>query len=97
MKSQLTIAGVLFAALLATGCSQQQSSQQSTPETAVAAVEVAPAPAVVAPAPAVVAPAPVVRPAPAAPVMPRVKAKGHYKGAVAMDANSRAALSQYQK
>ena len=34
MKSQLTIAGVLFAALLATGCSQQQSSQQSTPETA---------------------------------------------------------------
>ena len=90
MKSQLTIAGVLFAALLATGCSQQQSSQQSTPETAVAAVEVAPAPAVVAPAP-------VVRPAPAAPVMPRVKAKGHYKGAVAMDPNSRAALSQYQK
>ena len=92
MKSQLTIAGVLFAALLATGCSQQQSSQQSTPEAA------ATAPAVeVAPAPAVVAPAPVVRPAPAAPVIPRVKAKGHYKGAVAMDANSRAALSQYQK
>jgi PBP1b-binding outer membrane lipoprotein LpoB len=91
MKSQLTIAGVLFAALLATGCSQQQSSQQSTPEAAAApAVEVAPAPAVVAPAP-------VVRPAPAAPVMPRVKAKGHYKGAVAIDANSRAALSQYQK
>jgi PBP1b-binding outer membrane lipoprotein LpoB len=91
MKSQLTIAGVLFAALLATGCSQQQSSQQSTPEAA-------PAPAVeVAPAPAVVAPAPVVRPAPAAPVVPRIKAKGHYKGAVAMDANSRAALSQYQK
>ena len=90
MKSQLTIAGVLFAALLATGCSQQQSSQQSTPETAGPVVETAPAPAVVAPAP-------VVRPAPSAPVMPRVKAKGHYKGAVAMDSNSRAALSRYQK
>ena len=92
MKSQLTIAGVLFAALLATGCSQQQSSQQSTPEAVAPA-----APVEVAPAPAVVAPAPIVRPVQTAPVMPRIKAKGHYKGAVAMNPNSRAALSQYQK
>ena len=92
MKSQLTIAGLVFAGLVATGCSQQQASQQSTPEVAaVTTTTTEVAPAVVAQPPAVV------RPVQPAPVMPRVKAKGHYKGAVAMDANSRAALSQYQK
>ncbi len=90
MKSQFAIAGLLFAGLLATGCSQQQAAgsqqQQAAPE-----APAAPAPAPVAP----VAPAP--RPVAPAPVVPKVKAKGNYKGPVAMDPASKAALEQYQK
>lgn len=91
MKSQLTVAGLLIAGLLATGCSQQQSAggQQvsATP---------APAPAPVAePAPAP-APAPAVRQAPA-PTVPKVKAKGNFKGKVQMDPASQGAMQQYQK
>ncbi|WP_154724441.1 hypothetical protein [Thiothrix nivea] len=88
MKSQMAIAGLLFAGLLATGCSQQQSTggqQVAEPEPAPAPAPVAPAPA---PAPAPVAPAPVV---------PHVKAKGNYKGPVSMDPASAAAMQQYQK
>lgn len=87
IKSQVAIAGLLFAGLLTTGCQQmgQQTSQQATE--APAAV----APAAVAP----VAPAPV-RPAPA-PMVPKVKAKGNYKGPVAMDPASQGAMQQYQQ
>ncbi len=90
MKSQLTIAGLLFAGLLATGCSQQQAAggqqQTAAPETPAApATPVAPA-----------HPVAPVRPAPG-PVVPKVKAKGNYKGPVAMDPASKAALQQYQK
>ena len=89
MKSQLTIAGLLFAGLMATGCSQQQAAggQQQT-----AAPEAPAAPA----APAAPHAAPV-RPAAPAPVVPKVKAKGNYKGPVAMNPASKAALQQYQK
>lgn len=86
MKSQVVIAGLLFAGLLATGCSQQQSTggqQVSEPAPA-------PAPVVPAPAPVVPAPAPV-------PVVPHVKAKGNYKGPVMMDPASAATMQQYQK
>lgn len=93
MKSQLTIAGLLFAGLLATGCSQQQAAggQQQTAAPETPAAPAAPA-APVAPA----HPVAPVRPAPA-PVVPKVKAKGNYKGPVAMDPASKAALQQYQK
>lgn len=56
-----------------------------------------PPPPPAAPAPA---PAPVVTPAPAprvAPVVPKVKAKGNFKGAVQMDQGSRGALQKYKK
>ncbi|WP_093068607.1 hypothetical protein [Thiothrix caldifontis] len=84
IKSQVAIAGLLFAGLLTTGCQQmgQQTSQQAAPE----------APAVVAPA----APVAPVRQAPA-PVVPKVKAKGNYKGPVVMDPASQGAMQQYQK
>jgi PBP1b-binding outer membrane lipoprotein LpoB len=87
MKSQFAIAGLMFAGLLASGCSQQQAagSQQLTGQQTQAAE---PAPA---PAPAVVAPAP--RPMQPAPVMPKVKAKGKYKGPIAVNP----AMKQYQK
>lgn len=95
MKSQIAIAGLLFAGLLASGCSQQQAagsqqtaSAQQTQQAAETPVEVAPAP--VAPAPAPVAPAP-------APVVPKVKAKGNYKGAVMMDPASAAAMDAYKQ
>jgi len=88
IKSQVAIAGLLFAGLLTTGCQQmgQQTSQQATEAPAVVA-PVAPAP--------VAAPAPV-RPAPA-PMVPKVKAKGNYKGPVAMDPASQGAMQQYQQ
>lgn len=90
MKSQLTVAGLLIAGLLATGCSQQQSAGGQQ-------VSATPAPAPAAePAPVAPAPAPVVRPAPA-PVVPKVKAKGNYKGKVQMDPASQGAMQQYQK
>ena len=88
IKSQVAIAGILFAGLLTTGC-QQMGAQQSTGQ------QVTEAPA----APVAAAPAPVaapVRQAPA-PRVPQVKAKGNYKGPVAQDAASAAAMKQYQK
>lgn len=85
IKSQVAIAGLLFAGLLATGCSQQQSTGGQQVTEAPAAAPVA--------APAPVAP---VRQAPA-PVVPKVKAKGNYKGPVAMDPASQGAMQQYQK
>ncbi len=96
MKSQFAFAGLLFAALLASGCSQQQAagSQQtsSAQQATEAPVETAPAPVQAAPAPA---PAPVrVQPAP---VVPKVKAKGNYKGAVQMDPASAAAMDAYRQ
>lgn len=84
IKSQVAIAGLLFAGLLATGC-QQQSAQQT-----------AEVPAAAAPAPAAPAPVAPVRQAPA-PVVPKVKAKGNYKGPVAMDPASQGAMQQYQQ
>ena len=90
IKSQVAIAGLLFAGLLTTGC-QQMGAQQSTGQ------QVTEAPAVVAPAP--VAPAPVARPMRPAPrpMVPKVKAKGNYKGPVAMDPASQGAMQQYQQ
>jgi len=84
IKSQVAIAGLLFVGLLATGC-QQQSAQQT-----------AEVPAAAAPAPAAPAPVAPVRQAPA-PVVPKVKAKGNYKGPVAMDPASQGAMQQYQQ
>jgi len=88
MKSQFAIAGLIFAGLLASGCSQQQAagSQQTA---------AAPAP-VAAPAAAPVRHAPAA-PTRRAPVVPHVKAKGNYKGPVAMDNASKAAMQQYQQ
>jgi hypothetical protein len=90
IKSQVAIAGLLFAGLLTTGC-QQMGAQQSTGQQVTEAPKVE-APAVVTPPP-VAAP---VRQAPA-PRVPHVKAKGNYKGPVAQDAASAAAMKQYQK
>lgn len=90
-KSQITVASVLLAGVMITGCQQQESlggQQVTTP---------APAPA---PAPVVKpAPAPVVRPAPMPapqPLIPQVKAKGHYKGPVYMDRSSQNVLQNYR-
>ncbi len=85
IKSQVAIAGLLFVGLLATGC-QQQSAQQTAEVPAAAP----------APAPAAQAPVAPVRQAPA-PVVPKVKAKGNYKGPVAMDPASQGAMQQYQQ
>lgn len=49
-----------------------------------------------APAP-VAAPAPAPTPRAAVPVVPKVKAKGNYKGKVQMDPGSRATMQKYQK
>lgn len=86
IKSQVAIAGLLFAGLLTTGCQQmgQQTSQQATEAPA------AEVPAAVAPAPAPVRQAP-------APMVPKVKAKGNYKGPVTMDPASQGAMQQYQQ
>ncbi|WMP18507.1 hypothetical protein [Thiothrix lacustris] len=89
IKSQVAIAGLLFAGLLTTGC-QQMGAQQSTGQQVTEAPAVAPAP--VAPAP-VAAP---VRQAPM-PMVPKVKAKGNYKGRVVMDPASAGAMQQYQQ
>lgn len=85
MKSQFAIAGLIFAGLLASGCSQQQSAGSQQTQAAEPAPVVTPAPA----------PAP--RPVQQAPVMPKVKAKGNYKGPVAMDPASKGVMQQYQK
>ena len=55
--------------------------------------EAAPAAPVAAP----VAPAPTPRAVPRAPVVPKVKAKGNYKGPVQMDPAARSSMKRYQK
>jgi PBP1b-binding outer membrane lipoprotein LpoB len=85
MKSQFAIASLLFAGILASGCSQQQAAgEQTTSAQQTAAAPAAPV-------------APVAPVAPIAPVVPKVKAKGNYKGPVAQDAASAAAMQQYKK
>ena len=88
MKSQIAIAGLLFAGLLASGCSQQQAAgEQSTGSAQQTAADVVtPAAEKVAPATRVVTP-----------VVPRVKAKGNYKGPVAQDAAAATAMQRYKK
>ncbi len=88
MKSQLTIAALLFAGLLASGCSQQQAAGEQTAQQAAAPAAEAPK----APAAAPKAPA-----APKGPVVPKVKAKGKFKGAVKQGAAEAAAMKQYKK
>lgn len=121
IKSQLTLATLIVAAMFATGCQQmggmsQQTAQQTAP--------VVQAPAVV---PAVTAPAAgqhchdeapdcankchshagavpghkhvygCVAGQGQRPMVPKVKAKGNYKGAVSMDQSSKSVMQQYQK
>ena len=85
MKSQIAIVGLLFAGLLASGCSQQQAAGEQSTGSAQQTAEAAPA-----------ATAPVA-PAAKAPMVPKVKAKGNYKGPVAQDASAAAAMQQYKK
>ena len=77
MKSQIAIAGLLFAGLLASGCSQQQAAGEQSTGSAQQTAEAAPAAK--------------------APMVPKVKAKGNYKGPVAQDAAAAAAMQQYKK
>ena len=88
MKSQLTIAALLFAGLLASGCSQQQAAGEQTAQQAAPAAEAPKAPAAAPKAPAA---------APKGPVVPKVKAKGKFKGAVKQGAAEAAAMKQYKK
>lgn len=103
------IAGVSFAALMLASAAQAHEGKYVTnsageavknsagecvkaaygnmPEGCEAAAEPAPVPAPAAPTP---------RRAPT-PVVPKVKAKGNYKGAVQMDPASRAAMQNYQQ
>lgn len=92
MKSQIAIAGLLFAGLLASGCSQQQAAGEGQSTSVAQQTAEAAAPAAAAPA----APAAPVAAAPA-PVVPKVKVKGNYKGPVAQDAAAAAAMEQYKK
>lgn len=85
MKSQLAVATLLFAGLLASGCSQQQAAGGDS-----AAAQQTAAPAEKAPA---AAPAPAAK----APVVPKVKAKGNYKGPVKQSAADAAAMEQHKK
>ncbi|UOG93614.1 MAG: hypothetical protein L3K52_07755 [Candidatus Thiothrix sulfatifontis] len=117
IKSQLTLATLIVAAMFATGC--QQMSQQ-TAETAPAATTEAPATTATAPAagehchdeapscankchshPGAVPGHKHVYGCVAGqgkrPMMPKVKAKGDYKGAVSMDQSSKSVMQQYQK
>ena len=89
IKSQVAIAGLLFAGLLTTGC-QQMGAQQSTGQQVTEAPAVAPVPAAPAPVAAPVRKAPV-------PMVPKVKAKGNYKGPVTMDPASAGAMQNYQQ
>lgn len=120
IKSQLTLATLLVAAMFATGCQQMSGMSQQTAQQA---------------APAADAAKPADKAAPAAgqhchdeapdcaqkchshpgavaghkhtygcvagqgkrPMVPKVKAKGKYKGAVSMDQSSKSVMQQYQK
>ncbi|MGB3916229.1 hypothetical protein J9253_01815 [Thiothrix litoralis] len=121
MKSQLTLATLIVAAMFATGCQQmggmsQQTAQQATPAPVVQEPVIA--------APAAPAGQHCHNEAPSCankchshagavpghkhvygcvagqgkrPMIPRVKAKGNYKGAVSMDQSSTSVMQQYQK
>ena len=119
IKSQLTLATLLVAAMFATGCQQmggmsQQTAQQAAPVTDTAK------PADKAPAagqhchdeapdcaqkchshPGAVAGHKHTYGCVAGqgkrPMVPKVKAKGNYKGAVSMDQSSKSVMQQYQK
>ncbi|UJS26194.1 hypothetical protein [Thiothrix winogradskyi] len=122
IKSQLTLATLIVAAMFATGCQQlgsvsQQTAQQVAPA---AAADAKPAAGKAAPA----AGEHCHEDAPPCatkchshagatpghkhvygcvagqgkrPVVPKVKAKGNYKGAVSMDQSSKSVMQQYQK
>jgi hypothetical protein len=96
LKSKLMLATLLCTGLLATGCSQQQSmmgSQQTAQNTCPPCEQAKPP----APAPVVRRP-PAPRPPPVAPVIvPKVKAKGNYKGSVQMDESSQGVMQRYQR
>ncbi len=128
IKSQLTLATLIVAAMFATGCQQMGGMSQQmggmSQQTAQQTAPVVQAPAVV---PAVTAPAAGQHchdEAPSCankchshagavpghkhvygcvagqgqrPMVPKVKAKGNYKGAVSMDQSSKSVMQQYQK
>lgn len=93
LKSKLMLVTLLCTGLLAAGCSQQQATgSQQTAQNACPPCEQAKPPV---PPPVVQRP-PAPRP-PAPPVVPKVKAKGNYKGSVQMDASSQGVMQQYQR
>lgn len=106
-----TIAGISFAALMAVAASANAADMKvvknsngevvknSSSECVQAQFGFSPEGCEAAP-PAPAAPAaPAAAPTPRAhiPAVPKVKAKGNYKGAVQMDPASRASMQQYQK
>lgn len=107
LKSKLTLATLICAGFVATGCSQQQSagSQQTTKASQQRTAECAPC----APTPAPVRnytppprnysrPQRPYRPPVVPPVkVPAVKAKGYYKGYVNVDPQSQDMLQGYQR
>ena len=122
MKSQLTLAALIMAGLLATGCSQQQAAgsqqQQAAPATETKTETTTAAPAGSHTHPAIpgctnsvthshasndpnhthhYSCKPGVGHVGGGLAIPHVKAKGNYKGPVAMDSASQAAMQQYQQ
>lgn len=121
IKSQLTLATLIVAAMFATGCQQMGGmSQQTAQQVAPATTEAPAAPVATAPAAGEHchedAPpcATKCHSHPGAtpghkhvygcvagqgkrPMVPQVKAKGNYKGAVSMDQSSKSVMQQYQK
>lgn len=120
IKSQLTLATLIVAAMFATGCQQmggmsQQTAQQTAPAVAAEAPAATATPAAgehchdEAPScankchshPGAVAGHKHVYGCVAGqgqrPMVPKVKAKGNYKGAVSMDQSSKSVMQQYQK
>lgn len=124
IKSQLTLATLIVAAMFATGCQQMQQTAGASQQTTGGSQQTAEAPATETPAQAATgdanshshADAPACaskthsHPGAKAghthvygcvagqrPMVPKVKAKGNYKGAVMMDDASKATMQQYQK
>lgn len=124
IKSHLTLATLIVAAMFATGCQQMggmaQQTAQKVSDTATAAVDAAKPAGTVAPA----AGEHCHDDAPSCaskchshagavpghkhvygcvagqgkrPLMPKVKAKGNYKGSVSMDHSSKSVMQQYQR
>lgn len=122
IKSQLTLATLIAAAMFATGCQQMGQQTAAAPAAAPAAATEAPAAKAAAATPAAgehchdEAPSCANKchshPGAVAghkhvygcvagqgqrPMVPKVKAKGNYKGAVSMDQPSKSVMQQYQK